>query len=120
MFPLIQIAPTHDLTKIRYLCVADTSKSAGEKLISIHISFARKVNFKHKFLNHLFPNVGSGEYLYVTNGDRFNEEMKLLANGKYIESSIYTCKKENFASDDYRKKQEDVATVAFEQESFNS
>ncbi|CAF1284140.1 unnamed protein product [Adineta ricciae] len=95
MFPLIQIAPTNDLTKIRYLCVAGSIRVV---------------------LNY----VGSGEYLYVTNGDRFNEEMKLLANGKYIESSIYTCKKENFASDDYRKKQEDVATAAFEQESFNS
>ena len=56
----------------------------------------------------------------LTNGDQFNEEIKLLANRKYIESAIYTLKKEKFASDDYRKKQEDVATAAFEQESFNS
>ena len=56
----------------------------------------------------------------LTNGDQFNEEIKLLANRKYIESAIYTLEKEKFASDDYQKKQEDVATAAFEQESFNS
>ncbi|UJR24340.1 hypothetical protein I4U23_005717 [Adineta vaga] len=61
------------------------------------------------------------DYLHVTTSDEFNEQIKLSANGKYLESSIYTIKKEKFASnDDYRKRQDDVAGAAFEQNSFNS
>ena len=57
----------------------------------------------------------------MTNGDQFNDEIKLLANGRYIESTIYTAKKDKFAStDDYRKKQDDVAGACFEQESFTN
>jgi len=57
----------------------------------------------------------------VTNGDQFNDEIKLLANGRYIESTIYTAKKDKFTStDDYRKKQDDVAGACFEQESFTN
>jgi hypothetical protein len=57
----------------------------------------------------------------VTDGDQFNDEIKLLSNERYIESRIYTAKKDKFAStDDYRKKQDDVARACFEQESFTS
>jgi hypothetical protein len=70
MYPLVQIQTTENSSKIEYLCVAgnvtvdmnyinrlyilDTSKLSNEKLVSIHLCFAKKVNFKHKFLNHLF------------------------------------------------------------------
>ncbi len=54
----------------------------------------------------------------MTNGDQFNAEIKLLAKEKYIESSIYTPKKEkNILSDIYRQKQGDIASVVFKQES---
>ncbi|CAF1048637.1 unnamed protein product [Rotaria sordida] len=119
MYPLVQLQTIENSSKIQYLCVADTSKSSNEKLVSIHLCFAKKVNFKHKFLNYLFQDLKISDYLHVTNGDQFNDEIKLLANGRYIESSIYTAKKEKFAStNDYRKKQEDVAAAVFEQESF--
>ncbi|CAF4653768.1 unnamed protein product [Rotaria sp. Silwood1] len=119
MYPLVQLQTIENSSKIQYLCVANTSKSPNEKLVSIHLCFAKKVNFKHKFLNYLFQDLKISDYLHGTNGDQFNNEIKLLANGRYIESSIYTAKKEKFASaDDYRKKQEDVAAAAFEQESF--
>jgi hypothetical protein len=71
MYPFIQLNAIEKSTKIQYLCVAgnvlvyinhmsklrvlDTSKSTNEKLISIHLCFAKKVNFKHKFVNHIFP-----------------------------------------------------------------
>jgi len=70
MYPLVQIQTTDNSSKIEYLCVAgnalvyvnhinrlyilDTSKSSAEKLVSIHLCFAKKVNFKRKLLNHLF------------------------------------------------------------------
>jgi hypothetical protein len=61
------------------------------------------------------------DYLHVTIGDQFNEQIKLASNGKYLESSVYTIKKEKFAAnDDYRKRQDDVAGAAFEQNSFNT
>lgn len=54
----------------------------------------------------------------MTNGDQFNAEIKLLAKGKYIESSIYTSKKgKNELIDVHRHKQCEVASVAFKQES---
>jgi hypothetical protein len=71
MYPLVQLNTTENLSKIQYLCIAgnvlinmnnnsrlsilDKSTSSNEKLVSIHLCFQKKVNFKHKFLNHLFP-----------------------------------------------------------------
>ncbi|CAF4109874.1 unnamed protein product, partial [Adineta steineri] len=120
-YPLVQLDTKETTPKTQYLCIADTSKSSNENLIAIHLSFQKKVNFKHKFLNHLFPGLKKSDYLSLPNGDPFNAEIKLLSKGKYIESSIYSPKTEKFASNkDYHVKQEEVADAAFRQESFAS
>ncbi|CAF3977159.1 unnamed protein product [Rotaria sp. Silwood1] len=120
-YPFVQLTTTENLSKIQYLCIADTSTSSNEKLISIHLCFQNKVNFKHKFLNHLFPGLKRSDYLLATNGDQFNAEIKLLANGKYIESSVYIPKKQKTVlTDAQRKKQVDVACAVFKQESVPS
>ncbi|CAF4182638.1 unnamed protein product, partial [Adineta steineri] len=129
-YPLVQLDAKAATPKTQYLCIADTSKTSNENLISIHLCFQNKVNFKHKFLNHLFPDLKKSDYLSLLNGDPFNAEIKLLSKGKYIESSIYSAKKESsiyspkkekFASNkDYHVKQEEVADAAFRQESFAS
>lgn len=70
IYPFVQSNRNDIVPKIRYLCVAgnipidlnrisrlqllDTSKSSTDHFISIHLSFERTVNFKRKFLNHLF------------------------------------------------------------------
>ncbi|CAF1018925.1 unnamed protein product [Rotaria sordida] len=86
-------------------------------LLSLGSTITEKSTTKKR--NKTLQDLKISDYLHVTNGDQFNDEIKLLANGRYIESSIYTAKKEKFAStNDYRKKQEDVAAAVFEQESF--
>ncbi|CAF4507593.1 unnamed protein product, partial [Rotaria sp. Silwood2] len=120
-YPFVQLTTTEDSSKIQYLCIADTSTSSNEKLISIHLCFQNKVNFKHKFLNHLFPGLKRSDYVLTTDGDQFNAEIKLLANGKYIESSVYIPKKEkNMLTDAQRKKHADVACAVFKLESVPS
>lgn len=70
------------------------------------------MNFKHKFLNNLFPSkdlkvtypiwisfsidLKLEDYLLVANADEFNAEIKLLAKEKYIESSMYISKKKSY------------------------
>jgi hypothetical protein len=60
------------------------------------------------------------DYLYITNGDSFNMEIKQLANEKYIESYVYTIKtikKEKSAlTDNYLQKRNDAARVALKAE----
>jgi hypothetical protein len=61
----------------------------------------------------------------VTNGNEFNAEIKLSAKERYLESSIYTPKKgnstfkkgKNALTDGYRHRQNDIASVVFQQES---
>jgi hypothetical protein len=56
--------------------------------------------------------------VYTINAYQFNNEIKLGGNEKYIESSIYTAKKEKFAlTDNYRQKQHDVTCAALQAES---
>ncbi|CAF1503700.1 unnamed protein product [Rotaria magnacalcarata] len=120
-YPLVQLSTIQNSSKIQYLCVADTSTSSNEKLVSMHLSFEKKVNFKHKFLNHLFPDLKISDYLFLTNGDHFNAEIKSSSQGRYIESSIYTSKKEkNAPTDVYRQKQKNAASAALKQESLPS
>lgn len=70
-YPLVQMNTTGNQPKVQYLCVAgnilartndgrrppilEIPTSSNEKSVSIHLCFQNKVNFKHKFLNHLFP-----------------------------------------------------------------
>ncbi|CAF2216573.1 unnamed protein product, partial [Rotaria magnacalcarata] len=55
------------------------------------------------------------------NGDHFNAEIKSSSQGRYIESSIYTSKKEkNAPTDVYRQKQKNAASAALKQESLPS
>ncbi|CAF4462031.1 unnamed protein product [Rotaria magnacalcarata] len=75
-FPLIQLNATDKSPRIKYFCVADTSIPPNEQLVSIQLSFENKVNFKHKFLNNLFPDLKLSDYLLIANGDLFNEEIK--------------------------------------------
>ena len=94
----------------------------------------KKINFEQKFLHHLFPSknlnltylvctfysigLTKSDYLYVTNGDRFNTEIKSLSDGRYIETSMYTAKKDiTVLTDSYCKKQTDVTSNLFKQES---
>ena len=59
-----------------------------------------------------------GHYLNGPNDDLFNAEIKLLSNGRYIESSNFTTKKDKIALDNmHRIKQAEVAAVAFKQDS---
>lgn len=60
---------TRNQPKVQYLCVAgnifgktndarrlsilEIPTSSNQKSVSIHLCFHNKVNFKHKFLNHL-------------------------------------------------------------------
>lgn len=66
----------------------------------------------------------TSDYLFTINADQFNADIKLKAQGRYIESSAYTCKQENqkskgrYASADaYRQKQSEIAASAFSQDS---
>ncbi|CAF4262544.1 unnamed protein product, partial [Rotaria magnacalcarata] len=57
----------------------------------------------------------------LINGDHFNAEIKSSSQGRYIESSIYTSKKEkNAPTDVYRQKQKNAASAALKQESLPS
>lgn len=94
------------------------------------------MNFKHKFLNHLFPgkdlnrayrvrisnaiDLKTSNYLNMANGDQFNTEIKLLSNGNYIESSAYLLKKEKKALVDMHQKQNEIAAAVMKQESLAS
>ncbi|CAF2136736.1 unnamed protein product [Rotaria magnacalcarata] len=117
-FPLIQLNTTDKSPRIKYLCVADTSISPNEQLVSIQLSFENKVNFKHKFLNNLFPDLKLSDYLLIANGDLFNEEIKSLSQERYIESSVRSSKKQKSSFKDYyREKQQDTASTALKQPS---
>ncbi|CAM4961641.1 unnamed protein product [Rotaria socialis] len=117
-FPLIQLNTTDKSPRIKYLCVADTSISPNEQLVSIQLSFENKVNFKHKFLNNLFPDLKLSDYLLIANGDLFNEEIKSLSQERYIESSVRSSKKQKSSFKDYyRKKQQEAASNALKQPS---
>jgi hypothetical protein len=153
MYPFVQLNSTEKSTKIQYLCVAgnicivlnstdelkilDSPSASPDKRVSIHLCFQRKVNFKHKFLNDLFPgknlnrafrirvsrliDLKTSDYLLVVNGDQFNAEIKSVAKGSYIESSSYLAKKEKSTFiDAYRQKQDEVATAAFAEKSLAS
>jgi hypothetical protein len=157
MYPLIQLNTTTNAQKLSYICAAgnvlihmnninrlyilDTSTPSSGKFLSLHLCFEKKVNFKHKFLNNIFPgkdlsrtypigiscsiDLKISDYLLVVNGDEFNAEIKLLAKQRYIESTMYMPKKGNSSfkkgkyglSDGYRQKQSDIASTAFNQES---
>ena len=97
----------------------ETTSLSNEKLISIHLCFQKKVNFKHKFLNHFLRiDLELIDYFYGPNPDIFNAEIKQLSNGRYIESSNYTSKKvKNRMNDIYRYKQANIASTAFQQDS---
>ncbi|CAF2038053.1 unnamed protein product [Rotaria magnacalcarata] len=117
-FPLIQLNATDKSPRIKYLCVADTSISPNEQLVSIQLSFENKVNFKHKFLNNLFPDLKLSDYLLIANGDLFNEEIKSLSQERYIESSVRSSKKQKSSFKDYyREKQQEAASTALKQPS---
>lgn len=60
------------------------------------------------------------DYMYTTNGDQFNTEIKQLASGKYIESCLYTIKTikkaKSALTDDYLQKRNDAARIALKAE----
>ncbi|CAF4526333.1 unnamed protein product [Rotaria socialis] len=98
--------------------VENSSISPNEQLVSIQLSFENKVNFKHKFLNNLFPDLKLSDYLLIANGDLFNEEIKSLSQERYIESSVRSSKKQKSSFKDYyRKKQQEAASNALKQPS---
>ena len=68
-----------------------------------------------------FVDLSLPNYSFNVNADRFNVDMKSSSNGKYIESSEYLCKKESGRwNDNYRAKQSEVASAAFNQESLTT
>ncbi|CAF4574081.1 unnamed protein product [Rotaria socialis] len=98
--------------------VENTSISPNEQLVSIQLSFENKVNFKHKFLNNLLPDLKLSYYLLIANGDLFNEEIKSLSQERYIESSVRSSKKQKSSCKDcYREKQKEAASAALKQAS---
>ena len=70
-YPVERLNDTSNLPKIQYLCCAgkeivhhidgvngtlsETSSSIIDNTISVHLTFTKKVNFKHKFIDHIFP-----------------------------------------------------------------
>ncbi len=60
------------------------------------------------------------DYLNRSNNNQFNGQIKSLSKGKYIESSMYFNEEKN-QSHNYllRAKQTEVASTAFQQDSFS-
>lgn len=154
-YPLVQLGSTQNAQKIRYLCVAgtdrvvrysvddptilDASMSPSDKRLSIHLCFDRRVNFKRKFLNDLFPGkylnqsyhtlvfsfveLKLPDYLLTENADQFNTEIKSVSKGNVMESSVYMSKnkkEKKSSANGYNQQRDEIATDAFNQSSITS
>jgi len=113
-----------------------TRSNCDEKMISIHLRFNKKVNLKHKFLDHISPCkliffsiilliytyasivLDNNDYLHSINADGFNINIKLLSNNRFIESKKYKPKRPLYVFNGlYRWYQSNVPIGAFIQES---